>query len=64
KPTPCDDCLAWTPTELTFNSNNFQEQQILTITRVKDGPKITLMPIFNGGSYDLVPSNIYSSFIE
>ncbi|CAF1348755.1 unnamed protein product [Rotaria sp. Silwood1] len=64
KPTSCDDCLTWTPKELTFNTNNFQEYQILTITRVKDGPKITLLPIFDGGSYDLVPPNIYPIFIE
>ncbi|CAF4848471.1 unnamed protein product, partial [Rotaria sp. Silwood1] len=43
------DCFTWTPNQLLFNSKNFQERQTLTITRVKDGPKTTLIPSFNGG---------------
>ncbi|CAF3583911.1 unnamed protein product [Rotaria sp. Silwood1] len=64
KPTQCNDCFKWTPKELYFNSDNFEERQILTITRVKDGPKTTLIPVFNGGGFDLVTPDIYPIFIE
>jgi len=64
KQTQCDDCVAWTPKQLSFTSENFQEKQILTVTRVKDGPETTLIPIFYGGGYDLVSPDIYSIFIQ
>ncbi|CAF0960564.1 unnamed protein product [Rotaria sordida] len=64
KPTECNDCFIWTPEELVFNEKNFQERQTLTITRVKDGPKTTLIPIFNGGGFDLVTPDIYPIYIE
>ncbi|CAF1532229.1 unnamed protein product, partial [Rotaria sp. Silwood1] len=56
--------FTWTPKELDFNEKNFQERQILTITRVKDGPETTLIPIFNGEGFDLVPFDIYPIFIQ
>ena len=62
--TSCTDCLTWTPEELYFNGENFQQEHIMTITRVKDGPEIFLSPIFNGGGYDLVPSYNYFIFIQ
>ena len=46
------DCFTWTPNQFLFNSKNFQERQTLTITRVKNGPETTLIPIFNGGGFD------------
>jgi hypothetical protein len=64
KSTQCIDCFTWTPNQLSFNSDNFQERQILTITRVKDGPKSTLIPIFNGGGFDLVLPELYPIYIE
>ncbi|CAF3356569.1 unnamed protein product [Rotaria sp. Silwood2] len=63
-PTQCNDCFTWTPKELDFNEKNFQERQTLTITRIKDGPETTLIPIFNGGGFDTVPPNIYPIFIQ
>ncbi|CAF4703128.1 unnamed protein product [Rotaria sp. Silwood1] len=44
--------------------SNGVQVQILTITRVKDGPETTLIPIFNGEGFDLVPSDIYPIFIQ
>ncbi|CAF0908011.1 unnamed protein product [Rotaria sordida] len=64
KATECNDCFTWTPKQLSFNSENFQERQTLTITRVKNGPKTTLIPIFNGGGFDLVTPDNYPIFIE
>ncbi|CAF1492717.1 unnamed protein product [Rotaria sordida] len=60
----CNDCFTWTPKQLSFNIDNFQEKQTLTITRVKNGPKTTLIPIFNGGGFDLVDPVLYPIFIE
>jgi hypothetical protein len=60
----CTDCLTWKPTTLSFNSKNFYGQQILTITRVKEGPEATLTPIFNGGGFDLVSPHNYTIVIE
>lgn len=59
-----NDSLTWTPNELTFNSENFQKEQILTVTRVKDSPRITLTPIFNGGGFDFVLPSGYPIYIE
>lgn len=50
----CTDCFTWQPKQLSFNEKNFQVRQTFTITRVKNGPTTTLMPIFNGGGYDQV----------
>jgi hypothetical protein len=55
--------FTWTPTQLSFNSENFQERQILTITRVKNGPETKLIPIFYGGGFDLVTPSIYPIYI-
>ncbi|CAF2716645.1 unnamed protein product [Rotaria sp. Silwood2] len=60
----CTDCFTWIPKQLSFNSKNFHERQILTITRVKGGPKTTLIPIFNGGGFDLVPPHNYTIVFE
>ena len=64
KPTDCTDCFTWTPKQLNFNGENFHEKQTLTITRVKDGPKTTLIPSFNGGGFDVVPTQLYPIYIE
>jgi hypothetical protein len=58
------NCFTWTPNQVLFNSKNFQERQTLTITRVKDSPKTTLIPSFNGGGFDHVTASIYPIFIE
>ncbi|CAF4134395.1 unnamed protein product [Rotaria sp. Silwood2] len=60
----CYNCFKLSPEELYFSGVNFQERQILTITRVKNGPKTTLVPIFNGGGFDLITPDIYPIFIE
>jgi hypothetical protein len=60
----CKDCFTTSPKELSFNIANFQKKQTLTITRVKEGPKTTLIPTFNGGGFDLVTPAIYPIFIE
>jgi hypothetical protein len=64
KPTNCTDCFTWIPQELSFNSENFQQRQTLTITRVKDGPQTTLIPIFNGGGFDLVTPVLYPIYLQ
>jgi hypothetical protein len=64
KASESSDSLTWIPTELSFNSDNFQERQTLTITRVKNGPQIKIIPSFNGGGFDLVPPQIYPIYIE
>jgi len=63
-PSECKDCFIISPNELIFNIDNFQERQHLTITRVKNGPKTTLIPNFNGGGFDLVPVENYPIYIE
>ncbi|UJR32446.1 hypothetical protein I4U23_019908 [Adineta vaga] len=60
----CPDCFTWTPQQLSFNIGNFQQRQTLTITRVKNSLKTTLLPSFIGGGFDTVPTNIYPIFIE
>ena len=60
----CTDCLTWTPKELSFNIDNFQDRQNITFTRTKAGPKTTLYPIFNGGGFNLVIPVLYPLFIE
>jgi hypothetical protein len=64
KSTECTDCVKWLPKELIFNTKNFQEKQILTITRVEDGSQTSLAPIFHGGGFHLVPPQTNSIFIE
>jgi hypothetical protein len=59
-----NDCFTLSPKELYFNGKNFHERQTLTITRVKNSPTTTLIPIFNGGGFDLVTPKVYSIFIE
>ncbi|CAF1105022.1 unnamed protein product [Adineta steineri] len=63
KATRSKDCFKWTPEELYFNTKNFQEKQILTITRVKNGPLTVFYPIFNGGGFDPLSSDDYPIII-
>jgi hypothetical protein len=58
------DCVTWQPSELTFNTKNFPIEQILTITRVKDGPRTVMIPIFNGGGFERVPAESNPIFIQ
>ncbi|CAF1362538.1 unnamed protein product [Rotaria sordida] len=51
KSTQSINCVTWIPTELTFNTKNLQEQQILTLTHVQDGSQVTLIPNFYGRDY-------------
>ena len=60
----CTDCLTWTPKQLAFNIENFQDCQNITFTRIKAGPKTSFYPIFNGGGFDLVPPTFYPLFVE
>jgi hypothetical protein len=64
KSSQCNDCFTWTPKQLSFNIENFQERQTLTITRIKNGSKTTLIPTFNGGGFDLVTPYNYPISIE
>ncbi|CAF3843992.1 unnamed protein product, partial [Rotaria sordida] len=64
KPRECTDCFTWTPKQLSFNTENFQERQILKITRVKDGSPTNLIPVFNGGGFDSVVAEVYSIIIQ
>jgi len=63
-PRECKDCFTISPKELSFNIDNFQERQNLTITRVKDGPQTSLIPSFIGGGFDLVSPESYPIYIE
>lgn len=49
----------WSPDHFYFNEANFDKAQILTITRMKDDVIGTLVPVFNGGGFDKVPSDAY-----
>jgi len=60
----CSDCFKLSPEGLFFNENNFQEKQILTITRIKNSSKTTLIPSFIGGGFNLVTPDNYPIFIE
>jgi hypothetical protein len=60
----CNDCFTYAPNELSFNDKNFSEKQTLTITRVKNGPKTTLIPIFIGGGFDVVPPVFFPIYIQ
>ena len=62
--TECDDCFTWTPKEFSFNGQNFREKQILTITRMKKSEPMFLLPIFNGGGFDLVTPDTYPINIQ
>ena len=64
KPSQCNDCFTWTPKQLSFNSKSFQDKQTITITRVKDGPKTALIPIFNGGGFNLVSAESYPIYTQ
>ncbi|UJR12456.1 hypothetical protein I4U23_016632 [Adineta vaga] len=63
KVTQCKDCFKWKPEQLYFNTKNFQIKQILTITRIKNGPLAMFSPIFNGGGFDLIPNDDYRVII-
>ncbi|CAF1263730.1 unnamed protein product [Adineta ricciae] len=60
----CSNCLTWMPNEMTFTEENFQERQTLKITRLKKSPTLKLVPIINGGGFDLVPVKNYTIAIE
>jgi hypothetical protein len=64
KASECSDCFTWTPKQLSFNIENFQERQTLTITRIKNAPTTNLIPIFNGGGFDFVTPEAYPIIIE
>jgi len=52
----CVHCVEWTPTHLVFNTTNFQEKQVLNITRIRDSDEPAILrPICHGGDYDNVP---------
>ena len=56
----CRTCFTWTPKQLVFNGTNFQQKQILTITRVEHSDESFLIPSCNGGGYDNVPCYIFT----
>ena len=56
----CKDCVTWSPKQLRFNAQNFQQQQTLTVTRVNDGGQETLIPTFLGGGFEkIVAGNFF-----
>ncbi|CAF3775468.1 unnamed protein product [Rotaria sp. Silwood1] len=59
----CKDCVTWTPNRLSFNIGNFNQKQILSVTRIKEG-SVTLLPIFNGGGYDRATVGAYQIYIS
>lgn len=64
KSTGCTDCIVWKPEELVFNGENFQQEQSLTITRVKANGGSILVPMFSGGGFDLVVAHNYTITVE
>ncbi|CAF1474416.1 unnamed protein product [Rotaria sordida] len=58
--TECIDCFTLSPKEFTFNTKNFKEKQILRITCVKDTCQTKIVPIFNGGGFDIIPPERFS----
>ena len=54
----CSQCFKWTPEKLHFNYTNFNEPQILTITRVERSAPTVIIPFCSGGGYDDVPCYI------
>jgi hypothetical protein len=62
--TECMDCFTLSPKEFRFNGDNFHEKQILTITRVKDAPQTAILPIFNGGGFDIIRPSLFPIYIE
>ena len=62
--TKCEDCLTWEPSEMSFTIDTFEIKQTLTITRVKNGPDTTLVPIYHGGGFDLVQAGLYPIYIQ
>ena len=60
KSSECNDCFTLSPKELTFNIANFQVNQTLTITRVKNGSKTQLIPIFKRRRFRSCPSRNFS----
>ncbi|CAF1392157.1 unnamed protein product, partial [Adineta steineri] len=62
--TDCIDCFTLSPKEFTFNMNNFQENQILTITRVKNAPRSVIIPILHGEGYEFIPPERFQIYID
>ena len=60
----CTGCLTWTPQQLIFNSQNFNQIQNLTFYRRTDSLPITLNPIFIGGGFDLVSPGLNNITFE
>jgi len=50
----CTDCLTWTPQQMSFNGQNFNDVQNLTFFRRKQSTSISLSPIFVGGGFEMV----------
>ncbi|CAF3907654.1 unnamed protein product [Rotaria sp. Silwood1] len=64
KPMNFTDSFEWTPKEFIFNTKNFQERQILTITRIKNTEQTLFIPVFYGGGFDLVSPQNYPIYIQ
>lgn len=64
KATDCTDCFTWKPKQLSFDGEDFQTQQTLTITRVKNGATTTLVPTFTGGGFEQVHVKNYTITLE
>ncbi|CAF1374231.1 unnamed protein product [Rotaria magnacalcarata] len=60
----CTDCFTLSPKEFIFNIKNFHERQALTITRLKNTEQAMIIPIFNGGGFDLVTPDDYPINIQ
>ena len=60
----CTDCLTWTPTEMSFNGQNFYQIQNLTVYRKKNSEIIFLSPIFHGGAFETVSTEDNAFYLE
>jgi len=63
-PIECKDCFTISPKQLSFNIDNFQQRQILTIARIRDGFQTSFIPSFIGGGFDFVLPESYPIYIE
>ncbi|CAF4034941.1 unnamed protein product [Rotaria sp. Silwood2] len=59
----CMDFVIYTPEQLSFNDENFQQKQTFTFTRVKNG-SVTVIPNSSGGGFDTVTPGYNAIYID
>ncbi|CAF1127658.1 unnamed protein product [Adineta steineri] len=62
--TDCMDCFTISRKEFTFNTKNFNENQTLTITRMKDASQTTIIPIIYGGGFANITPHRFPLYID